>query len=285
MSDIGGRLFGKSGPVRLANDDSYNPQDDEPVVQEEPQIVLDGPSAQQTAEETPPDTSAWEVPPERTVEPRRAPVAPPASILEHAPKTLYPQSGSKPRVGSNVYVHPSARLIGDVSIGANCLVAPMACLRADCGGPIRVSDGSFIGDMVSITGFNTHNERGEMVEKNVVFVGEQPYSVYIGMRTHVFPQCGIHGPVILGDDVFVMSQSFLMMAIVESGVVVEPDAKVIGVRVARGRIVPAGAVVKTQEVANNLPRMTEDYPLRSVSIQAAGLTQTLRQGYLQRDKG
>jgi carbonic anhydrase/acetyltransferase-like protein (isoleucine patch superfamily) len=165
------------------------------------------------------------------------------------------------------------------------MVAPMACIRADSGGPVHVGADSFIGDMVSISGFATHERNGAIIEKNVVFVGDKPYSVYIGKRTHVFPQCGIHGPVILGEDVFVMSQSFLMMAIVERNVIVEPDAKVIGVRIAAGRIVPAGAVVKTQEVANGLPRLTEDYPLISVSRQAESQLQTLREGYLKRDGG
>jgi carbonic anhydrase/acetyltransferase-like protein (isoleucine patch superfamily) len=203
--------------------------------------------------------------------------------VEVAPVTPFPASGSIPRIASDAYVHPSAKIIGSVVLESGVFVAPMACIRADCGGPIQLSEGSSVGDQVSITGFNTHDERGGIIEKNVVFVRNEPFSVFVGRNSHVFAQSGIHGPVILGDNVFVMSQSFLMMAIVESDVIVEPDAKVIGVRVSSGRIVPAGAVVKTQEVANGLPRIMDDYPLLSVSSQVGALRETMRKAYLRRD--
>lgn len=45
----------------------------------------------------------------------------------------YKIDGVTPVVHPSAYVHPTAVLIGDVVIGANCYVGPAACLRGDFG--------------------------------------------------------------------------------------------------------------------------------------------------------
>ena len=47
--------------------------------------------------------------------------------------------------------------------------------------------------------------------------------------------------------------------------VVEPGAKIIGVKVPSGRYVPALSVVTTQDVADNLPLITDRYPYRNLN--------------------
>lgn len=47
--------------------------------------------------------------------------------------TCYEFEGVRPVVDPSAYVHPTATLIGDVIIGAGCLVGPGASLRGDIG--------------------------------------------------------------------------------------------------------------------------------------------------------
>lgn len=45
----------------------------------------------------------------------------------------YEIDGIKPVIDLSAYVHPDAVLVGDVIVGQNCYVAPLACLRGDFG--------------------------------------------------------------------------------------------------------------------------------------------------------
>lgn len=46
---------------------------------------------------------------------------------------VYEFEGRRPKIGRNVYVHPSADVIGLVTLGDDCYVAPGARLRGDYG--------------------------------------------------------------------------------------------------------------------------------------------------------
>ncbi len=46
---------------------------------------------------------------------------------------VYAFDGITPVVDPSAFVHPAAVLIGDVIVGANCYVGPLACLRGDFG--------------------------------------------------------------------------------------------------------------------------------------------------------
>lgn len=56
---------------------------------------------------------------------------------------LYTFEGRKPRIGKTSYVHDTAVVIGDVSIGEQCFIGAGAVLRGDWG-QIVVGDGSNI---------------------------------------------------------------------------------------------------------------------------------------------
>ncbi|HSR10942.1 MAG TPA: DapH/DapD/GlmU-related protein, partial [Thermodesulfobacteriota bacterium] len=49
--------------------------------------------------------------------------------------------GKRPKVGSTSFVHPTAVLVGGVTIGENCYIGPGAVLRGDFG-YIEIGDGS-----------------------------------------------------------------------------------------------------------------------------------------------
>ncbi|MDI7048126.1 phenylacetic acid degradation protein PaaY, partial [Escherichia coli] len=58
---------------------------------------------------------------------------------------LYEFNGKRPRVDPSAYVHPSAVLIGDVTVGACCYIGPHASLRGDFGAVV-VERGSNVQD-------------------------------------------------------------------------------------------------------------------------------------------
>jgi phenylacetic acid degradation protein len=64
----------------------------------------------------------------------------------------YEIDGLKPVVHPSAYVHPDAVLIGDVIVGANCYVAPLASLRGDFG-RIVLEAGSNVQDCCVMHGF------------------------------------------------------------------------------------------------------------------------------------
>lgn len=58
---------------------------------------------------------------------------------------LYEFNGKRPRVDPSAYVHPSAVLIGDVTVAACCYIGPLASLRGDFGAVV-VERGSNVQD-------------------------------------------------------------------------------------------------------------------------------------------
>jgi phenylacetic acid degradation protein len=68
---------------------------------------------------------------------------------------LYEFNGKRPNVDPSAYVHPSAVLIGDVTVGACCYIGPLASLRGDFGAVV-VERGSNVQDACVLhTGINS----------------------------------------------------------------------------------------------------------------------------------
>jgi carbonic anhydrase/acetyltransferase-like protein (isoleucine patch superfamily) len=70
----------------------------------------------------------------------------------------------------------------------------------------------------------------------------------------------------VGDDTFVGMQALVFRTELGDHVVVEPGAKLIGVKVAPGRYVPAFALITTQEQAD-----TAGYPYRKLNEGVVGV--------------
>jgi phenylacetic acid degradation protein len=66
--------------------------------------------------------------------------------------TVYEINGATPVVDPSAYVHPSAVLIGDVIVGADCYIGPAACLRGDFG-RIDIRAGANLQDTCVAHGF------------------------------------------------------------------------------------------------------------------------------------
>lgn len=57
--------------------------------------------------------------------------------------TVYAFEDRTPSIGSETYIHPTATVLGDVTIGRGCWVGPGACIRGDYGAIV-------IGDCTSV---------------------------------------------------------------------------------------------------------------------------------------
>jgi hypothetical protein len=53
-----------------------------------------------------------------------------------------------------------------------------------------------------------------------------------------------------------------------------------GVSVPDGRYVPAGSVIRTQEQADGLPAITDDYPMKTLNKGVVHVNTSLAKGYL-----
>lgn len=185
------------------------------------------------------------------------------------PITSFTPNRYIPFITPNDAIHPQASVIGDVIIGADVNIAPFASIRGDEGTPIYIGQGSNVQDGVVI-----HGLKNGRVKKD-----GQDYSVYIGKDVSLAHQSQIHGPAKVGDNVFVGMQSFVYKSEIGNNVVIEPTAKVIGVKVADNRYVPAGEIIKTQEQADKLPVITPEYSNKDMNHEVVEVNKELAYSY------
>ena len=171
--------------------------------------------------------------------------------------------GKTPVIGEGSYVHPSAEVIGDVTLGARCWVGPGARVRGDYG---TIA----IGDCCA-------------VEDNVVVHARPGEKCTVGSWVTLGHGCVVHGVVALGD-----------YAVVGMNAVVSDYAQVgeWGM-VAEGAVVPQGAVVPAGRVAAGVParllerEVDEEYRevWRGFKEIYVGLCDRYRAGYSPIDEG
>ena len=166
-----------------------------------------------------------------------------------------------PELPPTSHVDPLALLVGRVVLADRVLVGPFASVRADQGQPIYVGADSTLEDGVIVHGLPTYGD-GRPIAQNRYEVDGRSYSVYVGERVTLEHQAQLHGPVWIEGDTWVGMQALIAGAHIERGAVIEPGAKVLGVRVPRECYVPAGVVVDRQDIADRLPEITPSYRLR-----------------------
>lgn len=185
------------------------------------------------------------------------------------PKTSFVTKYYNPKISPKSTIQPNASVIGAVILEEGVLVSPFASIRGDEGTPIFIGKNSNVQDGVVI-----HGLEHKMVENKGL-----GYSVYIGENVSLAHQAQVHGPAKIGNNTFVGMQAFVFKAEVGDNVVIEPTAKVIGVKIGSGRYVPAGEVIKTQEQADKLPKITPDYAMKGLNADVVKVNKELNQGY------
>jgi len=204
-------------------------------------------------------------------------------VIEKNVVTDFSAKVSEPVIDLSTYVHPLAAVIGNVILGKNIMVAPMASIRGDEGQPLYVGDNSNVQDGVVIHALETELN-GKPVEKNLYEVSGRKYAVYVGNRVSLAHQVQIHGPAVVMDDTFVGMKSLVFRSRVGTGCVLEPGVILMGVAVPDGRYVPAGSVIKTQEQADQLPAISDGYPMKTLNKGVVHVNTALAKGYLSAKK-
>ena len=185
-----------------------------------------------------------------------------------APPTPWSRSLAQPEIHETAYVHSFSNIIGDVSVGANVLVAPGTSIRADEGGPFHIGENTNIQDGVVIHGL----EEGRVVGQN-----QKQYSVWIGENTSITHMALIHGPAYIGNNCFIGFRSTVFNARVGDGCIVMMHALIQDVEIPPGRYVPSGAVITMQQQADRLPSVsTADVQFASHVV---NVNDALRSGY------
>lgn len=185
------------------------------------------------------------------------------------PVTTFTPKNYRPQIDKNSFVQPNASVLGAVILSEGVLVSPFASIRGDEGTPIYIGKNSNVQDGVVIHG----------LEKQFVEHDGLGYSVYIGENVSLAHQSQVHGPAKIGNNTFVGMQSFVFKADIADNVVIEPCAKVINVKIASGRYVPAGEIIKTQEQADKLPLITPEYSMKNLNNDVVHVNEELNKGY------
>jgi carbonic anhydrase/acetyltransferase-like protein (isoleucine patch superfamily) len=108
-------------------------------------------------------------------------------------------------------------------------------------------------------------EGGQELRENEVEMDGKKYSVYVGKRVSMAHQSQVHGPAKVGDDTFIGMQALIFRTELGDHVVVEPGAKIIGVKIQSRRYVPALSLITRQEQADALPIMTDQYQYKNLN--------------------
>ncbi|MEZ5102253.1 MAG: hypothetical protein R3C15_21115 [Thermoleophilia bacterium] len=193
-------------------------------------------------------------------------------------RTSFNEELAVPKVAGTAWIDQAATVIGDVEIGRRVYVGPGASIRADEGQPFHIGDESNVQDNVVLHALQTSAD-GKKVGKNLVMVGEDGYGIYLGDRVSLAAGAVINGPVAIMDDTFVGMRAVVFRSVVGKGVVIEPGAVVLGVRIPDERYVPAGEVVSTQEDADDLPEVTDGYAYHDWNAATVRTHAQLADGY------
>ena len=170
---------------------------------------------------------------------------------------LLEYKGKRPQIAANVYVAPTAVIIGDVVIGEGASVWFGAVIRGDAG-PIRIGSGTSVQDNVVV----------HVNGRHATLIGD---SVTIGHGA-VLEGCTIGAGALIG-----------MNATVLDGVVVGE-----GAAVAAGAVIREGDVIPPHTLAAGVPAKVRGSLSAEVQARlsaAPGEYRRYAQNYLEQDRG
>ena len=173
--------------------------------------------------------------------------------------------GDKCKLDPAAYIDPTARVIGNVRIGADVYVGPYAVIRAD--------ETDTNGEVSPITIAAESN-----VQDGVIIHALGGTQVKIGKRTSLAHGCVIHGPCIVGDNCFVGFKAVVYNSDLADGTFIGTSATVQGVELkANSLIPPASAILSEKDIAKSAKTTTDKETQFMQKVIAANLT--LAKGY------
>lgn len=172
--------------------------------------------------------------------------------------------GDIPEIHPTALIDPSAQIIGNVKIGKNVFIAPLAVVRADEPGP-----GGKVSPIVL--------EEESNIQDGVIIHSHGGEEVVVGARTSVGHGVAIHGPCRIKEDCFLAMRSTLYSASLEQGVWVGMSATIMRVTLDAYNYVPAGAVIRSSRDVWDLRLVSEKEKAYMENVLLA--TNRLREDY------
>lgn len=201
-------------------------------------------------------------------------------MIEKNVVTDFSPNAVSPDIDPTAYIHPLAAAIGNIHIGRRVMVSPGASVRGDEGQPIFVGNESNVQDGVVLHALETESHGEPVAKHRVKGPDGKEYAIYIGERVSMAHQSQVHGPAKIGNDTFIGMQVLVFKGEVGNNCVLEPGAKILGgVKIPDGRYVPAGSIIANQAAADNLPVITDDYPLKPLNKGVVHVNTHLADGY------
>jgi phenylacetic acid degradation protein len=134
---------------------------------------------------------------------------------------VYSIDGLVPVVHPSAYVHPSAVLIGDVIIEADCYIGPCACLRGDFG-RLVIKRGANVQDSCVMHGFpqtdTVIEENGHIGHGAILHGCTVGYNAMVGMNAVVMDQAVIGESAIVAASAFVKAGAQIPARVLVAGV-------------------------------------------------------------------
>jgi carbonic anhydrase/acetyltransferase-like protein (isoleucine patch superfamily) len=162
-------------------------------------------------------------------------------------------NGQFPKISSKAWIFDTALIVGNVTIVEDVFVGPNAVIRAD-------EPGS------SIVIQSCCN-----VQDNVVIHSLSNSEVKIGNNTSLAHGCIVHGPCEIGENCFVGFGAVVFDCNLGEDALVLHRSVVRGVEILPHKVVPDGAIITDQKVANLLKDITTDLVEFKKSVVRANL--------------
>ncbi|HYP68079.1 MAG TPA: carbonate dehydratase [Thiobacillaceae bacterium] len=165
-------------------------------------------------------------------------------------------NGDIPQVHEAAFVDPTAILCGKVIVRENVFIGPYAVIRAD--------EVNADGDMEPII-IGAHSN----IQDGVVIHCKAGGGVTIGRTTSIAHRSIVHGPCVVGDNVFVGFNSVLFNCTVGDGSVIRHNSVVEGCAVPPGFYIPSTVNIRSDEELAKIERVTPDVAGFSESVAQA----------------
>jgi carbonic anhydrase/acetyltransferase-like protein (isoleucine patch superfamily) len=173
--------------------------------------------------------------------------------------------GNHPQIHPEALIDPSAQIIGNVIVGKNVFVGPVAVIRAD----ERGADGT-VAPIILNEDVN--------IQDGVIIHSHGGTSVTIGSRTSVAHGAIIHGPCVIGEDCFIAMGSALYSATLGHSIWIGMGAQVICASLDAHTYVPTGSVIRSNQDVWSLRLVTSQEKKYMMDVLSA--TKRLRDDYI-----
>jgi carbon dioxide concentrating mechanism protein CcmM len=155
------------------------------------------------------------------------------------PETSFNPEQIEPQIGEGVEIGEFVRIVGDVRLGEDSEIGQRTAIRADEGSPIVVG-------------------KRANVDDRVTFHALEGTGIQVGDDLTADDDVVLHGPLEMGDGVNVEEDAVVFRVVVEDDVEIGEGAVIVGpapeeeggelpLRIPEGTVIPAGAVITSQE--------------------------------------